>query len=142
MSRAPAARLHAALVTVILALAACAHARAAFAFEAIPRQSPVRRPHRAAYACALAGAGLVAASFSLADRADRRYGLYLEETDPAAIPGRWSATVRADRVASGSLMAGEALLAVATYLRFIRQPASPRVALEVGPARCAVSCRF
>ena len=143
MQRAhPAARKHAALVTVAIALAACANARAAFAFEEIPRQAPPHRPHLAAYACALAGVGLIAGSFPLADEADRRYQRYLDESDPTAIPGRWSATLRADRFASTSLLAGEALLATAAYLRFIRHPAGSRGSMEVGLARCAVSCKF
>ena len=138
----PAAWQNAVLVGAVFAGAACADARAAFAFEAVPREPPVHHPHRAAYACALVGAGLIAASFPLADAADRRYGEYLRETNPDAIPSRWDRTVQADRIASGSLLAGEALLVTAVWLRFIHHPADARMALELGPARCAVSCSF
>jgi hypothetical protein len=134
--------LRAAVASLWIAEAACAFAPAASAFEVVPRVQPVQRPHRAAWACLIAGAGLVGASFPLGTAADRRYHDYLVESDPAAIPGRWNASLRADRVASGSLLAGEALLATGTWLRFIRRERGPGVALELGPARCALSCRF
>lgn len=113
-----------------------------FAFEVIPRASAPHRPHRAALACATMGAGLVAASFPLAKTADRRYQEYLGEVNIARIEHRWQASVRADRTASASLLAGEALVATAAYLRFIRRPATERVALVVAPSRCAVCLRF
>jgi heme A synthase len=140
--RRTAAWLHAALVGVLVTGAVCAPARAAFAFEVVPRLVEPRRPHAAAYACALAGAGLIGASFPLADDADRRYRTYEREADPTRIAGRWDATVRADRLASGALLTGEALLATAVWLRFLQRPGEHHVALEVAPARCAVSCSF
>lgn len=137
-----AAWLSAALVGAGITGAVCADARTAFAFEVVPRTVEVARPHAAAYACALAGAGLVAGSFPLADEADRRYARYQRETDPGRIAARWDATVREDRLASGALLAGEGLLATAVWLRFIHRPRETRIALEVTPARCAVSCSF
>jgi hypothetical protein len=138
----PAGLLRAAIASLVILGAACAHAPAASAFEVLPRPQAVHRSQRAAWACALAGAGLVGASFPLATTADRRYRDYLAETTPDAIPGRWDASVRADRFASGSLLAGEVLLATGTWLRFIHRPGERRVALDLGPARCALSCRF
>jgi len=138
----PAGLLRAAIASLLILEAACAHAPAASAFEVVPRAREVHRSHRAAWVCAIAGAGLVAASFPLAATANDRYGEYLSETAPDAIPGRWNAAVHADRVASGSLLAGEALLVAGTWLRFIHRPDPPRVALDLGPTRCALSCRF
>ncbi len=137
-----AAWLHAALVGALVTGAVCATARAAFAFEVVPRFVEARPPHVAAYACALAGAGLIAASFPLADDADRRYRSYQFEIDPTRIAGRWDSTVRADRLASGALLTGEGLLATAVWLRFLHRPGEHRVAFEVAPARCALSCSF
>jgi hypothetical protein len=138
----PAGPLRAAIASLLILEAACAHAPAASAFEVVPRLPAVHRSHRAAWVCALAGAGLVGASFPLATSANSRYRDYLAETTPDAIPGRWAASVRADRLASGSLLAGEALIAAGTWLRFIHRPGGPGVALDLGPARCALSCRF
>ena len=122
--------------------AACAPAQAASPFEVLPRPVPARQSHWAAYGCALAGAGLVVGSFPLTDRADRHYAHYLRESDPSRIESRWNSSVMADRLASGSLLAGEALLASAVYLRFIRRPRESRVAIVLSPAQCALSLRF
>lgn len=122
--------------------AVCAFAQAADSFEVVPRPVPDRTPHRAAWVCAVAGAGLVAASFPLADLAERRYADYLAETDVAAIEDRFQATVRADRMAGASLVAGEALLVTALWLRFVRRPGRPPASLVVLPDRCAIRLRF
>lgn len=122
--------------------AACAVARAAEPFSIVPRPEAPRASHRAAWAFALAGAGLVAASFPLSERADRLYADYLAETDPSAVGDRYDATRSADHLASASLLAGEALLVTAVWLAFVRRPAPPRAAVFVGPDRCAVSVRF
>jgi hypothetical protein len=117
-------------------------ARSALAFETISRVPPGRSSHLAAYACAVAGAGLIAASFPLTDRADRRYSQYEHETDPALIESRWDRTVWADREAGGALLTGEALLVAAAYLRFLHHPSSERVSLLMGPSACAVRWSF
>lgn len=122
--------------------AACAFAQAAGSFEVVPRPPKDGGSHRVAWACALAGVGLVAASFPLSDLADRRYDEYLAETDPAAVESRYQATRRADRLASASLLAGEALVVTAVWMRFVRRPHPPRASLVVLPDRCAIRLRF
>jgi hypothetical protein len=122
--------------------AACAHAQAADSFESLPRQESGRSPHYGAWACGIAGVGLVLASFPLAEAADRRYQEYLTETDPARIEERYQATQHADYLASGALLTGEALVVSAIYLRFVRRPSPPRASVAVLPGRCAVSVRF
>ena len=122
--------------------AACAHAQAAFAFEQVPRHTETHSSHRAAYLCALAGAGLIAASFPIADEADRRYGRYLSEADPLRFDDRFRSATHMDRLASASLLTGEGLLAAAVYLRFVRRTDSARVRIALEPTACAVSWRF
>ena len=140
-------RLAALLLAVMVAgapmSAVCAHAQAASPFEVIPVEPRPQRSYRAAWITAAAGAGLVALSFPLAHEADRRYELYLGETDVSAIDARFDATTRMDRLASAALLTGEALLATAVWLRFVHRPsASNPVTFEVEPSRCAVSLRF
>ena len=138
-------RLAALLLAVLVAgtPVAAASAQVAAAFEVVPRHATVHRSHRLAWLTALTGAGLVAGSFPLAAVADRRYAIYLAETDGAAIDARFGATTRMDRLASSTLLAGEGLLATAVWLRFLRAPReSHRLTFEVEPARCAVSLRF
>ena len=122
--------------------AAGAPAQAVDSFEVVPRKASVRPTHRTAWAFALAGAGLVAASFPLADLADRRYASYLEASDPGVLEDRYDASVRADRLSSASLIAGETLIAGAVWLRFVHRPHPPRASLLVLPDRCAVRLRF
>ncbi len=142
----------AALLLAVLAsgaphLAACAQAQAASSFEVVPRRAATAPSHRAAWIAAFTGAALVAASFPLADEADRRYSLYLDEVDVDRIDERYRTTQRMDRLASGSLLAGEALLATAVWLRFVRgdrqeKAAKARVSLDLRTDRCAVALRF
>ena len=137
------ALLVAALVAGALPWAACACAQATTAFEVLPRRAPERPSHRLAWITAVAGAGLVAGSFPLSAEADRRYELYLRETDVARIDERFRATQRMDRLASGTLLAGEALIATAVWLRFVRHPSrESRMIWSLQPRRCAWSFRF
>jgi hypothetical protein len=122
--------------------AACASAQAADSFEVIPRPAAEKPGHRAAWACAIGGVALVAASFPIAAEADRRYADYLDETDPAQIEDHYQAARHADQLSSAALLTGEALLVGAVYLRFVRHPHAPRAAIAVLPGRCAVSVRF
>lgn len=140
-------RLAAPLLAVVLAaappLAAHARAQAETPFEVVPRHASGQTPHRLAYLTALTGIGLVALSFPLEHEADRRYAEYLSETDVSQLDERFAATERMDRLASGSLLVGEALFATAVWMRFVHHPGiQHRVTLAFKPDRCALSLRF
>ena len=140
-------RLAAPLLAAVLAaappLTACARAQAETPFEVVPRRAADSGSHRIAYLTALAGIGFVVASFPLEHEADRRYAAYLSETDITKIDERFAATERMDRLASGSLLVGEVLIATAVWLRFVHHPgAQRRVGLALRPDRCALSLRF
>jgi hypothetical protein len=138
-------RLAAALLAVLAVgtPAPAARAQTASPFEVVPRPAESQPSHRLFWITAIVGAGLVASSFPLANEADRRYAAYLGETDVSKIDERYDATTRMDYMASGALLVGEGLLVTAVWLRFLHPPhESNRLALEVEPARCAVSLRF
>ena len=140
-------RLAATLLVAVLAaappLSACARAQSETPFEVVPRKSTGQGSHRLAYVTALVGVGLVAASFPLEHAADERYAAYLGETDVTKLDERFAATERMDRLASASLLVGEALIATAVWMRFVHHPnAQPRVTLAMRPDRCALSLRF
>ena len=140
-----AASALAALMAAAPPLAACAHAQAASAspFEVVPRRTSEQGSHRMVYLTAIVGAGLVAASFPLAHEADRRYAEYLDETDVSRLDELFASTERMDRLASGSLLVGEAMIATAVWLRFVHRPnPEHRVSLALRPDRCALSYRF
>ena len=142
MKRFVAALLAASLVAELSLPAACAAQQAADPFEAVPLAPAARPPHRLAYASLLAGAGLVGLSFTLTDRANRRYDDYLNATQPAEISRLYDESVRLDHLSAAALLTGEALIAAGVWLRFLRRPAPQRAALIVEPGRCAVSLRF
>ncbi len=98
--------------------------------------------HTWAYLTLGAGATLVVVSFRFADHADDAYQDYLDETDPGRIDRLYDRTVLYDRLASGSLLTGEALFAAGVYLRFLRRPHPARVGLTMEAGRCAVWYRF
>ena len=140
-------RLAAPLLAAVLAaappLSACARAQAETPFEVVPRKTAGPSSHRLAYVTALVGIGFVAASFPLEHAADERYAAYLGETDVTKLDERFAATERMDRMASASLLVGEALIATAVWMRFVHHPnAQPRVTLAMRPDRCALSLRF
>jgi len=140
-------RLAAPLLAVVLAatppLAPCARAQAETPFEVVPRHPSGQVSHRLAYLTAVTGAALVALSFPLEHEADQRYAAYLSETDVDKLDERFAATERMDRLASGSLLVGEALVATAVWLRFVHHPSvQHRVTLAFQPDRCALSLRF
>jgi hypothetical protein len=122
--------------------AAGAPAPAAGAFEHIPLDSPRQHGHAWAYVSLAAGAGLVGASFAFSRHADRIYDDYLGTTDPAEIDRLYDRTVRFDRLSTGALLSGEALIALGLYLRFLRRPPEARLSFELGPERCAATWRF
>src|SRR5690349_1591016 len=117
--------LRAALVAV-LALGSFGIRSAAAAdsmpFEVVPRPASEHSSHRLAWIAAATGAVLIGASFPLANEADRRYAVYLTETDVSRIDERFQATAHMDRLASGTLLTGEGLLATAVWLRFLHAP--------------------
>ena len=141
MNRLLATLLAAGLVTG-LETAACAPARAAEPFAEVPLPAPEHESHRLAYASLVTGAGLIGASFALAHLASDSYGDYLVATDLQRISERYQRTVHFDRLSSGSLLAGEALIVAGVYLRFLRSPPSPRVSVVMGTGACALSVRF
>ncbi len=142
MRRALAALLLAGYVTGAPGWAVCANAQAASLFQEVEVQPPPKHSHTASWLTGLAGMGLLAASFPLATHADDLYARYGSETDVALIEQRYRDSQRADRLASGALIAGEALLVTAVWLRFVRRPADARTAMILEPARCAISYRF
>ena len=122
--------------------AARATAWAAEPFATVILPSQKKASHRLAYGAMLSGAGLVGASFIWRDRANVRYERYLSATDPDEISRLFDETAHLDRLSSGSLIAGEVLVAVGLYLRFARHPSTDRVSLIATPSRCALSLRF
>jgi len=122
--------------------AVCAWAQAADSFEVVPRPPKDRTPHKLAWACALTGVGLIVASFPLSDKADDLYADYLAETDPLKVEDAFTATQRADHIASASLLVGEGLVVTAVWLRFVRRPHPPPATLVLLPDRCAIRVRF
>ena len=140
------ARLAAPLLAAVLAaappLAVCVRAQSQTPFEVVPRKPVGEHSHRLAYITALVGVGLVAASFPLDHAADQRYAAYLSETDVSMLDARFAAAERMDRIASGSLLVGEVLIATAVWLRFMHPSPQHRVTLAMRPDRCALSLRF
>jgi len=88
------------------------------------------------------GAALIGSSFLFAERADDAYSDYLAATRPDRIERLYDRAVLNDRLSSGSLLTGEALLAAGIYLRFVRRPPAGRLTLAVEPGRCALAWRF
>lgn len=138
------AALAASLAVTLVATAAGTEVRAAEPFPEVTDVTPAPRPHHWAYASMVAGIGLIGGSFVVSRRADDTYRDYLAATDPQAIERLYDRTVLQDRIASSSLLTGEALIALGVYLRFIRHPApsSSRSGLLLTPSSCALSLRF
>ena len=142
MNRLLATLLAAGLAITGLETAACAPARAAEPFVELPMPTAKHSSHRLAYASLLTGAGLIGASFALADHAQNTYDEYLVATDPRHITDLYDQTVRYDHLSSGSLLTGEALIVTGLYLRFLRTPPPQRVSVVLGTGACALSVRF
>ena len=142
MKRVVAAIVAAALFLDATRAAVCAHAQAADPFAEVIVPAPHHRSHLWAYGCIGAGVTMIAASFEFAHRANRTYDRYLAATEPVEIGRLYDRTVREDRLASGSLLGGEALVALGLYLRFLRRPAGSSLSLDLGPRRCALAWRF
>jgi len=139
MKRFVAARLAAALA---LTAAPGGGALAAGPFQEVPLPPPVHSSHTWSNLSLIAGAGLIGASFALSRRADEIYDDYLLATEPDRIGELYDRTITYDRLSSGSLLAGEALLAVGVYFRFLTPPHGARASLRLSPRRCALSLGF
>ena len=131
---------------MIMTGAASAHAQAAHSFPEIPTREPVKTSHTWAYVSMVAGAGLIAASFPLARKADDLYEDYHYATDPGEIERLYDETIRYDWYARGALIGGEVLMGFGLYLRFVRQPRTHKpeatLDLRMEPGRCALAWSF
>ena len=110
-------------------------------FAEIPLATPPPAPSTWSYGMLFAGAVLTGSSFVIADRADDAYNGYLRETDPDQFDRLFNRAVLYDRLSSGSLLAGETLMCLGLYWRFLRRP-PPGLRLAVGAGGCAISYRF
>jgi hypothetical protein len=130
------------LTCAALQPAARARAQAADPFPEVPLPEPPKHSRTWALLSFASGATLIAASFGMADAADRRYADYLRATDPARIEDLYNEAVLFDRISSTSVLTGEVLIAAGIYLAFLRHPAPSRLGLALEPSRCVVSLRF
>lgn len=142
MKRWMAVLFAASMIAEMFLPAARAHAQAAAPFPEVPLPAPVRRPHAWSYVVLGAGAGLIAASFTLGDRANRAYREYQTATEPDRIELLYDRATRDDRWSSAALLGGEVLIASGLYLRFLRHPQDHSLTLSLHPRRCAVALRF
>jgi len=109
------------------------------------------------------GVVLTVGSFVIAEQADQAYEDYRSGTDPGAIESDYDRAVTLDKVATASLIAGQAALVLGIYWRFIKRkpgsasagasasadpappaPVGPELALLADPARLrlGVNLRF
>lgn len=144
------------LLTGIPNTAACADAQAADPFEEVVLPRRTGSGHFWAYSSMIGGVGFVGLSFVLKDRADVRYEEYLASTDPAEIDRLYDETVSLDRWSTTSLIAGQALIVLGLYLRFVHPsrsgaqaervpadtPPPAQFGLDLAPHRVALSVRF
>ena len=93
--------------------------------------------HTRAWVALGTGAALTGASFLLAESADQEYERYLVETDPTRLEDRYNSARRLVRLSAGTLIAGQAGLALGLYWRFLHRPRSAQATLDpawnVGP---------
>lgn len=115
---------------------------AAEPFPVVVVPAPPERSHRGAWIALAAGAGLVAGSFVLHERANRSYRDYLHSGDPAELDLLFDRATSLDRWSGGTLIAGEVLLATGVYLRFLRGPGTSRFSLAAAPGRVSAQWRF
>ena len=118
-------------------------ARRASPFSQVPLGNETPTHYAWSYAAMGSGAVLVGGSFLLGHRANDTYDAYLRETDPSQIERLFDRSVWYDRGSSGSLLAGEALLCLGLYGRFLHRPqARASLAWQIEPGRCAFRYRF
>ena len=123
-------------------MAACAHAQAASPFPEVPLDTIPRRSFKTAYLAMAGGAVLLGSSVLLARHADDTYEEYLAETDPETIEALYDEAIRYDWYTRAALVGGNVLIATGLYLRFIKPPPTPGLALDLRPARCALVLHF
>lgn len=112
-------------------------------FPAVALEPDTPRGSRlVAYLTMTAGAALVGASFALSHEADRSYDAYLGATELDEIDRLYDRATRYDRLASGALLGGQALVATGVWMRFLRRPAASRLAAVLEPDRWALVVRF
>jgi hypothetical protein len=142
MSRLAASLIAACSLAAAPATVAAQPPPAAAPFPVVGEARPPERSHTFAYLSMAVGAALIGASFEIAHRADETYDDYRVATDERAIEDLYDRTIAYDRWARATLLGGEGLVALGLYLRFVRRPAPQRLAVELSPARCALSVRF
>jgi hypothetical protein len=141
-------RVVAALLAAVIALtdlpvpAAAGDPPAADPFPVVTLPATPHRSHTAAWVSLGAGAGLLATSFLVHERANRTYDVYLASTNPDEIGDLYTRTTNLDRLSGASLIAGEVLLATGVYLRFLRAPREAKLSFDLSPGRCAAVWRF
>jgi hypothetical protein len=122
--------------------AAGALAQAAAPFPEVELPPAPHHSHRLANAAIVSGVALIAASFVFVHEADQTYSQYLAAIDPDQITSLYDRTVRFDHLSSGSLIAGNVLLATGLTARFIVHQNPAPVSLVVSQNRCAIACSF
>ncbi|HEY2956533.1 MAG TPA: hypothetical protein VGK89_14940 [Candidatus Eisenbacteria bacterium] len=142
MRKLVAAGLAASLTCAALLPAARALAQAADPFPEVPIPASPKRSYAWAILTMATGAGLIGGSFGFSDTANRRYAEYLRATDPGRISDLYDQAITLDRLSTGSLVTGEALIAAGLYLAFLRRPEVSRLGLTLGPSRCGVLLRY
>jgi hypothetical protein len=159
MRRPPAAFLVAPLAILVCTWVpgTRAHAQPPATFEEVVLPTREGPSYFWAYASMVGGAALAGTSFVLKDKADERYDLYLESTDPDEITRLYDETITLDRLSAASLITGEVLVALGLYLRFAKRGGSnaiqvgasrpatdsaPALGVELRPSRWALSLRF
>jgi hypothetical protein len=111
-------------------------------------------PHTTAWSLLASGVVLDVGSFFLAERADESYQEYQHGIDPIAVDRAYDSSVRYDRWASATLIAGQVAIASGLYLLLVKKarssdvgdraaPPEPRLGLTgLGARGVALTLRF
>lgn len=113
-------------------------------------QSP---SHTTAWALLVSGVTLDVGSFFLAEKADESYQEYQQGIDPEGLGRAYDRSVRYDRLASATLIAGQVAIASGLYLLLVKRARSSdvgarvvapqsRLALVSDPRGVALTLRF
>lgn len=96
------------------------------------QSTPVRsHSNTTAWALLASGIALDVGSFLLAERADESYQQYQEGIDPIALDRAYDRSVRYDRLASATLIAGQVAIASGLYLLLVKRSRSSDVGARV-----------